>query len=234
MFQKIEPLFPLQKLDLILNKLERERDTLPKTLLPLEKKFNDAQAELTQYKGKLKELKINTSKLELTLKETDQKIKQLTVKLNMVKKNEEYQAITRELSNLKEQKGQLEDEILNCYSKIELDEKIQTGLTERLNNIAGQLEESRQRVQRELKDKEQAIEELMQQRTKLTQDIDPEILRQYQRVLQAKEDKIVLAEVVENSCQGCMVGLTSQDINLLMQGKELIVCRNCSRILYIK
>lgn len=35
------------------------------------------------------------------------------------------------------------------------------------------------------------------------------------------------------SCEGCQVGLTTQDVNMLLMGRDVILCRNCSRILYI-
>lgn len=35
------------------------------------------------------------------------------------------------------------------------------------------------------------------------------------------------------TCEGCQMGLTTQDVNMLLMGRDVILCRNCSRILYI-
>jgi predicted nucleic acid-binding Zn-ribbon protein len=35
-------------------------------------------------------------------------------------------------------------------------------------------------------------------------------------------------------CEGCGVGLNMQDVNLLMMGRDVQFCRNCSRVLYLK
>lgn len=35
------------------------------------------------------------------------------------------------------------------------------------------------------------------------------------------------------TCEGCQVGLTTQDVNMLLLGRDVILCRNCSRILYL-
>ena len=91
------------------------------------------------------------------------------------------------------------------------------------------------------------IEEELAKRTALRGVVEKEVLTLYERVLRAKKDDGVALSVAGKydtvddggkstywQCEGCFVGLNMQDLNLLLVGKEIHVCRNCSRILYIK
>ena len=80
----------------------------------------------------------------------------------------------------------------------------------------------------------------------MTAGVEKEVLRLYERILRAKEDGISLAvagkyEVIEDKgkailwrCEGCSMSLNAQDVNLMMIGRDVQTCRNCSRILYLK
>jgi predicted nucleic acid-binding Zn-ribbon protein len=76
--------------------------------------------------------------------------------------------------------------------------------------------------------------------------VDKEMLHRYERILQAKDDGVAMAPVIMYEsiedegavkywgCGGCSVGVTSQDVNELRRGREIVLCRSCSRILYWK
>ena len=90
------------------------------------------------------------------------------------------------------------------------------------------------------------IEGLLAKRAGLIASAEKEIIRVYERVLAAKDDGVALAavgkyETIEDEgkvvywqCEACGVGLNMQDVNLLMMGKELQFCRNCSRVMYLR
>ena len=90
------------------------------------------------------------------------------------------------------------------------------------------------------------IEEQLGKRAALAAGVEKEVLRAYERILQAKDDGVALAaagkyESIEDEgrvtfwqCEGCNATLNMQDVNLLMMGKDVHFCRSCSRLLYIK
>ena len=65
-------------------------------------------------------------------------------------------------------------------------------------------------------------------------------------MLAAKDDGVALAgvskyETIEDEgkviywqCEACGVGLNMQDVNLLMMGRDIQFCRNCSRVMYLR
>jgi hypothetical protein len=230
--KNVTQLLPLQQTDRKIYELEIKKRILPQKLEPLQKRYQGMQEELVRTKEEIKRLKLETSKKELSLKEIEEKIRQLTIKSNMVKKNEEFQAIMKEISSAKADKSLLEDEILNLYSWVEENENALGNFEKEFNQFAQELSQKERITQQDIIDIDHELERLRNQRKDVQQNIDPELLYQYERIISAKEDKLALVEAKDGVCQACMASLTSQEINLLMQG-ELVFCRSCLRILFL-
>lgn len=236
------PLIPIQEIDLQIFYIKKEKEKLPLKIDEYDNTVKSAEVELESVKAEIKQSKLDASKKELALKEAEEKIRQVSVKANIVRKNEEYQAIMKESTGLKADKSLLEDEILGLYTIVEEKEKLQKDKDAHLKQVKEKFNVEKKKIEMELANLDAKLSELEGKRTALTKDIEKDVLTQYQRILSAKSDGVALAEVEEIKgkeedtyiCQNCMVSVTSQDANLLMQGKELVFCCTCSRILYLK
>ena len=71
------------------------------------------------------------------------------------------------------------------------------------------------------------------ERATLTQQVEPSILGKYERIL-ANKDGLAMVRVEDEACQGCYMNVPPQVINEIKMAKGLVVCGNCSRILYIE
>ncbi|MFN3485672.1 MAG: hypothetical protein ACK44W_09335, partial [Planctomycetota bacterium] len=124
--------------------------------------------------------------------------------------------------------------------------KLEKVRQEELRQAESEFAAAKKKVEGEIEVLDRRIEELLSRRQGIASAVEKEVLRLYERILEAKEDGMALAavgkyEVVEEEgkvtywqCEGCGVGLNMQDVNLLMIGRDLQTCRNCSRILYLK
>jgi uncharacterized protein len=70
-------------------------------------------------------------------------------------------------------------------------------------------------------------------REELASTVDPAILVQYQRILD-KWGKTAVAVIVDEFCGECNMHLRPQIINETKIGKSIVLCENCSRILYVE
>lgn len=153
----------------------------------------------------LMQRKISNKKLDL---ETDEKqIEDINIRLNHVKTNNEYCALNTEIGRKEDDKYFLEDEILRLMTRLGIIDKECMELTEELECD-----------EEELKD--------------FIRSVDEETLYHYKRLSDIKDGKS-FAEVVDNACGGCFMKITLQTINSLMGGKDLVLCPNCKRILFI-
>lgn len=244
--RKSETLIPLQELDLQIHRLRVQRAEKPRALVPLEEDLARARRALELLQSEMKALRLEGAKREKAVKEFDEKIHKLDEQSRLLKRNEDFHAMMKEISGLKADRGRVEDGLLDIYMQLDEKGKLEKVRQEEVQAAEGRLVESRRAVEAEVSDLDRRIAELSSRRSDLTRGLDREILKLYERILEAKEDGVALAaagkyEVVEDEgktsywqCDGCGVGLTSQDVNILLAGRDLHVCRNCSRILYIR
>jgi len=243
--RKAEALIPLQELDLQIHKLKVQRAEKPQFLASREEKLAHARAALEALQVEIKDLKAEGHKREVTLKEHDDKIRKLDEQSRLLKKNDEFHVMMKEISGVKAERGRVEDGLLDIYMQLDEKAKLEKLRQEEVRQVEAEYAGDRRKVDEEIAALDVQIGELASRRTGLTQGVDREVLRLYERVLDAKDDGVALAaagkyDVIEDEgkmtywqCEGCSVGLTSQDINLLLAGRDVQSCRNCSRILYI-
>jgi predicted nucleic acid-binding Zn-ribbon protein len=85
---------------------------------------------------------------------------------------------------------------------------------------------------------DEELKGLRERRAAAAKDVDAEFLKIYERIHKAKPDAVALAAVVQEEdgyhCGGCRMGITFQDVNTVMKGKDPLQCRSCSRLLYLE
>ena len=244
--RKADALIPLQELDLQIHKLKVQRSEKPRQLASAEKKVAHAKDNLAAVQGEIKALKLEASKRELTVKEFDGKIEKLVTQSMSAKKNDEYQAFQKEISGLKADKSRVEDGLLDLMMQSDEKGKLEKLRQEELKQAEDEYTAAKRKLEAEMAVDDREIEGLLAKRSGVIGSTEKEIIRVYERVLAAKDDGVALSavgkyETIEDEgkvvywqCEACGVGLNMQDVNLLMMGKELQFCRNCSRVMYLK
>ena len=66
----------------------------------------------------------------------------------------------------------------------------------------------------------------------LANNLDDEVLYHYKRLSGSREGNPI-AQVIGNACSGCAINVTAQTLNALKGSKELVLCPNCKRILFL-
>ena len=84
----------------------------PKTLAARQAALATRQAEVEQARKALQDAKVQLKKHEHSLQGIETKIDDLKVKLNLVKKNEEYKALQNQIAHDNAAKSKIEEEIL--------------------------------------------------------------------------------------------------------------------------
>lgn len=244
--RKADTLIPLQELDLQIHKLKVQRAEKPRQLASAVQKVTHAKENLSAVQAEQKALKLETAKRELTVKEFDGKIEKIQTQSMSAKKNEEYQAFQKEISGLKADKSRVEDGLLDLMMQSDEKSKLEKLRQEEVKQAEDEHAAAKRKLEAEMAVDDREIEALLAKRAGVTAQSEKEIIRVYERVLAAKDDGVALAavgkyETIEDEgkviywqCEACGVGLNMQDVNLLMMGKELQFCRNCSRVMYLR
>jgi predicted nucleic acid-binding Zn-ribbon protein len=244
--RKTDALIPLQQLDLEIHKLKVQAAEKPRLLAPVEARLAHVKETLAALQAETKALKLEAAKRELSVKEFEDRIAKIQAQSMTAKKNDEYQAYQKEISGVKAERARVEDGLLDIYMQVEEKARLEKVRQEEVAAAEKEYGAAKKASDAEVAALTRAIEEQLGKRAALAAGVEKEVLRVYERVLQAKDDGLALApaekyeliedegKVVDWQCGGCNVSLNMQDVNLLMMGREVHFCRSCSRLLFIK
>ena len=169
---------------------------------------------------------------EQKIAEHKERIKKLEGQQTAIKKIEEFNAITKEISTLEREKGSFEQTLCNLVDKKNAEEE----MYDKTKRALEESDQSNKTLEEEIREIIQEINKegscLKNQRDELVKDADPQTFAIYERLLRNKKDRVIVP--IENRiCAGCHVALTAQHENLVRKGEKLVFCEHCSRIHYI-
>jgi uncharacterized protein len=210
------------------------RESLRMRPLELEddrRKLQGARQELEAIVGDIKRIKMDADRREVDVKKFDSEIDKLRVALNQAKSNQEYTVFKEQIKKIEEGRGNAEEEVIEKLTEIDA---LELGRKAQAQKIADEEKTFRRReaeVEEILKGLRGQLDGLEKRRAELLDGIDREHLKIYERVL-ARHNNFAIARVEAQVCQGCFISVTSQEVNLLLQG-QFLQCKSCSRLLYL-
>jgi predicted nucleic acid-binding Zn-ribbon protein len=227
--EQLEKLIALQTIDLRVSEMEREKSQIPQSITLLEDDLRKGEERFLAEKTEQEKLLKERRQKEKDLEEEVDKVKKAEARVLEIKTNKEYQAVLREIASAKKLNRQREEEILEILEKFE---EAQRRIVQGEKELEGK-ETLRQLT--ELKKKEASFEKEMagelRQREEKEKEISRELLSRY-RTLADKRQGIAVARVGNGACQACHMNLRPQLYIELQRQESLIVCPNCSRILF--
>ncbi|MCR4288941.1 MAG: C4-type zinc ribbon domain-containing protein [Candidatus Scalindua sp.] len=232
MIDKIDVLKRVQSLKNKINELEasqeRRKQDVQKKKLQIEKEKTLAGKRQEEKMAVQKEI----DRKELDLKTNEGEIAKYNVQLNSIKTNKEYSALISEIGSKKADMSILEDEILDTMLRLEIANRGYVKATEDLRNEEESLKDLISSVDAETIEADIEIEKIRNEQRKYIDLLDEHTLKNYNRLSNIIGGKAIVP-VIGNVCGGCSMNVTTQTLNELMGGKDLVFCRSCSRILYL-
>jgi uncharacterized protein len=225
----------LHDLHLLHQRAKALRDRLasgPRTLAARQAVLATKNAEFEQAKKVLQDSKVQLKKHEHSLQSIDTKIDDFKVKLNQVKKNEEYKAIQNQIAHDNASKSKIEEDILQFYEIIET----KTAELKKLEDDAKRTSAEVTAIQQQLDEQVLAHKTQLQElETAIieAETLIPEEYRERYRRIVGRYGADALAVCENASCLGCYTSLTPQMINDLINGEGLCFCMSCGRLLYL-
>ncbi len=229
---QIELLKQLQGIDSIVTQIEHKRSEVPKYLLRLEKEKARREQELEKARGAHEKVNEERRKMEQKLKIEIERIHKSEEKIHAIKTNKEYQAVLKEIDDIKRANSELETKILLCMEEAD---RIENELRQREvehNVWVQEFEEKKREFEGEIRHSEEAAFELQKQRVEMLEKIEPPLLHKYELLRQRRQGVAVVA-IAKGLCQGCNIKLPPQKFNELLKGDDTImICPFCNRIIY--
>jgi hypothetical protein len=230
MWNGLDKLIDLQKLDVAIAKLEAEAQAIPKVIQALETKLVHARAGLDAAKASADQLLKERRSKERDLEEVAQGAKKKQVRLYEIKTNEEYTAVLKEIAVLKEKSSGLETEILEFLEKSDGAAKVLAQAETVFRAVEAVHQKERGEKEAQLASVKQELDRIREARKGQASRLDAELLQQYTRVMRSRG--VVVVPVKDGSCGGCGVALPPQQFVEVRRNDRMFTCPSCSRILY--
>jgi predicted nucleic acid-binding Zn-ribbon protein len=151
--------------------------------------------------------------------------------MDSINTQREYEALDKEIRDASEKEQQYRKEL-------QQQERILSDLDEQMKQSASLIEqqecelaERRAGIAAEVAKKSAQVEELKAQERELSQDLDPDLLFKFERIIRNKGGQGIVA-IKGSVCMGCHMILPAQFANTVRLGEETVFCPYCSRILF--
>ena len=231
MSNTLERLLEVQECDRKIARLSREAEDIPKRKHDIDSRLNSHRQSLEDLRSDLQQKKADSHELEVEVESFRQKIIKFREQQFLTKKNEEYQALEKEITLTERKISKSEDRELVFMEKMEQ-------LNREIAEMASELKREEELIGQDTKVLDVRAEEIeieithvKKDRDDLVVDIEASWLKRYERIMKHVGD-FAMVPVEKNSCGGCHMNLPPQLINNAKRLDDLTLCSFCGRILY--
>jgi predicted nucleic acid-binding Zn-ribbon protein len=231
MLSELKVILEIQEFDMKMIRLMRLKKERLKELQHIEELRQDLRKQQAEKEQEIADSSRNISQQEIKIHEIQERIKKLEARQNSVKKVDEFNALTQEMTHSEREKIATEQITSDLIDRRALEEEILEKIKQSLTESEASSKNLETEIANSIRMINQEGHELKIGRDVLAKTADPEIMRIYERLLQNKKDRVVVP--LENrACSGCHIALTAQHENLVRKGERLVFCEHCSRIHY--
>jgi uncharacterized protein len=228
---ELEQLLVLQDRQQKIKQIQTEIKSLPQQRENLEAQLAASAAALAALKHKAQHLEMDRKKLELDAGTRQESITRLKTQQYETRKNDEFRAMGNEIERYEKEIRQIEDQELELMDQAEK-LKVEIGAEDKKASGA---RESIARQKTDLEEKAKTLEtrltELTAERVEAAGKIDEDLLGRFERLFASKGDAAIVS-LEHEVCTGCHMKVTPQTAHRAKNGKEIVSCEQCGRILY--
>ena len=231
MQEKIMALYELQKIDSKIDGINKVKGELPLEVQDLEDEMAGMKTRIEHINAEIEELNTLTKQRKREVDQAKIMIGNYKEQQNNVRNNREYDAISKEIE-YQELEIELAEKRLKEYAggikakKLQLEEA-ENQMKEREADLAAK------KAELEGIEAETAplVEEYGVQEAQAKEKIDERLLAAYERIRRNVRNGLAVVTVKRDACGGCFNRIPPQRQADIRQGKKIIVCEYCGRIL---
>ncbi len=230
MWNGLEKLLELQKLDMTLVRFETERQAIPPAVQALEARLTTARTGLESAKRRAEQLQKDRRAKERELDEVLLGMKKKQARLFEIKTNEEYSAVLKEIDSLKEKSSRFEEQVLDLLERGDVAAKAVAEAEKEFKASEAACQRERAEKEAQLATLQREIAQVREARKTQASRLERGLLQQYVRLVQTRG--VAVVAVKDGSCSGCGMVLTPQMHNEVRRNDRMFTCTSCNRILY--
>lgn len=231
MQEKIVALYELQKIDSQIDEINKIKGELPLEVSDLEDEIAGMNTRVGNIEGEIGELNALSKQRRREMDEAQMKINRYKEQQENVRNNREYDSIMKEIEyqelEIEYAKKRLKEYAASIETKKAQVEEVKVTIDERAVDLAAKKEELAG-IEAETSSQ---IAELESKAEIAKKKIDERLLTAYMRIRKNVRNGLAVVTVRRDACGGCYNRIPPQRQADIRQGKKLIVCEYCGRIL---
>jgi predicted nucleic acid-binding Zn-ribbon protein len=228
---EIKALFDLQQRDRQLTALERRLTLIPTRVKELDDDIAKLNKMLASERAKCDDTRQFQRTQEEQLREEEDMLRNSRAKLGQVKNPRELNAIQREIEATRRMSSARSEEISKLKGGVSEAEARITALSDSFTTVQAQAAAEKERLVAEQQKLEGRLGKLRSGRSDLTEQIDRELLRTYDRI-RRRVGGIAFVAAIEGQCAACKMHVPHQVYVSLRKGQEVPTCESCGRLMY--
>jgi uncharacterized protein len=230
---QIEILASLQTVDREIREQTGLKQKLLDELRVTEKQIQVKKTEIDVLRVTYSEKEKYRSEKDRVFQDEGKKAMDKRMRMNRIKNVKELQALQREIEQMKQTNGDLEEEIIKVMQEIDV---IKAQIQSKESEIAAMQEEwqsKQNELQVQISGIEAAVSEAAMRRQSIASQVTGDLISRYELIFSRRGGTAVV-EVAAGICQGCYMNLPPQLWNEIIRNEKLHLCPSCQRILYVK
>lgn len=208
---------------------ERVR-AIPKEIARHEHELAAHRRAAEDFEAKLEESMRERRALERDADQARARRREVEVQQFRVKNQVEYQALTKEIEEMRRRTSTFEERAIEILTEEEEVKREYDKLNDVLQQEEARFREIRSRLEAELTSLQAEVDRAEARRLDLVGRLDPKVRARYERILRSKGDMAVVPAVA-GACGGCFYQLPPQKVAEVRKGDSLVVCEGCGRMI---
>lgn len=228
--ERLQALLILQERDTRRAQLEKILTQIPRERVAIEARIAAHRAGIEAARRAVTEVELRRKELESTLRGLEDQIRRYKSQQLLVKKNDEYQALTHEIEQTEAKIGAAEESEIRLLYELDTERERAKATEIRLNQeIAAENAQLARIAERERQvgaDLAGARSEVEHARTS----VPAELLPRYDRLAKSIGLPVVVS-LHDQKCGGCHLKVSAGVASEARKGAEIVACDNCTRII---
>ena len=230
--QQLKALEQLQELDLKIDQLKKSKGALPLTLKTLDTSLQKARSAADLKKNALNEFDKAQRQTKAAIELGRDRLTRSNSRLEGVKNSQEFQAINKEIEQLKKMSTSLEEQLKKGDQDADAVRKEQDLLNSEVEKLQKERDAQNSLLSAEEGKLDGEINQLTQERAQFTSQVDRRTLATYDRVRVARNG-LGIVPASGGRCKGCNMVVPPQLYNEVCRGCAVHSCPSCHRILFV-
>lgn len=227
-----ETLLAIQDRDRRVLDLRQSLDRLPADRERAETRLEDDSAAVAAAQQKVNANEIATKNLELDIQTRQDSIAKLKIQQFETRKNEEFQAMGKEIERYQAEIGELEEQELELMEELEELKGVLHSAREGLARTRNLVDEELTALDTRRTEAGGRITQLEEEVANLKAKLDEDLVDTYERTFQSKGDYAIV-EIQHGVCNGCHMKIPPDNIHRAKSNTDTVFCINCGRIVYV-